>query len=194
MAYLSAYEHTGDGRWLDRARELMNMVEVFYVADDGGYYDTRESDGTGLLATRARPIQDAPTSSPNAVAALVLLRLHALTDEAPFRARAETLLTAFAGAAHELGLHAATYLRALDWFLSGACTIKVAEASPLSSPLSSLALSFYRPRKAVRHTKDSPVPGTPLPVALVCAGTACAAPVREAAELRTTLEGFGRIG
>jgi hypothetical protein len=30
------------------------------------------------------------------------------------------------------------------------------------------------------------------PVALVCAGTACAAPVREAAELVVTLATFGR--
>jgi uncharacterized protein YyaL (SSP411 family) len=202
MAFLTAYEHTGDGRWLDRGRELMHMVEVFYAADDGGYFDTRATDTTGFLAARAKPIQDAPTSAPNAVAALVLLRLYALTDEESFRARAEAVLAAFAGAAHELGLHAATYLRALDWFLNGPVTVKIAEpsalepltSSPVSSPLSRLAQSFYRPRKAVRRMIDSPVPGTSPPVALVCAGTACAAPVREATELRTTLEGFGRIG
>jgi uncharacterized protein len=204
-AFLTAYEHTGDGRWLDRARELMHMVEVFYSADDGGYFDTREHDVTGFLSAKSTPIQDAPSSSPNAVAALTLLRLFALTDETPFRDRAERVLTAFAGAAHELGLHAATYLRALDAFFAGPVTVKVAELSPASpntpstlSPvtqdLSRFALSAYRPHKTVLHLKQSPVPGTPAPVALVCAGTACAAPVSRPAELRATLEAFGRNG
>ena len=193
MAFLAAFEHTADGRWLDRARELMHMVEALYASDEGGYFDAREHDTTGFLAARALPIQDAPTSAPNAVAVLASLKLHAITEEPAFRDRAERALTAFAGAAHELGLHAATYFRGLDWFLNGECRVQTADPEG-GAGLRRAALAVYRPRLAVAPMPRSPVPGTPPPVALVCAGQACAAPARTAAELRSTLEGFARGG
>ena len=192
-AFLAAYEHTGDGRWLGRARDLAEMMHAFYWdAEHGGFFDTLGASGAGFLTARAKPIQDAPTSSPNATAALVLLRLHAVTEEARFRERAEATLAAFAGSAAELGLYASTYARALDFLLNGECRIVVADATTMDGALLPSALSAYRPRKVVVPRRESPVPGIPPPVALVCAGTACAAPCRSPAELRATLESFAR--
>jgi uncharacterized protein YyaL (SSP411 family) len=192
-AFLAAHEHTGDGRWLGRALELAEMMHAFYWdAEHGGFFDTLGASGAGFLTARAKPIQDAPTSSPNATAALVLLRLHAVTEEARFRERAEATLAAFAGSAAELGLYASTYARALDFLLNGECRIVVVDATTMDGALLPSALSTYRPRKVVVPRRESPVPGMPPPVALVCAGTACAAPCRSPAELRATLESFAR--
>ncbi|HEY2806093.1 MAG TPA: thioredoxin domain-containing protein [Gemmatimonadales bacterium] len=190
-AFLTAFEHTGDGKWLDRARELTDMMLAFYWDDkEGGFFDAREV-SEGFLSARGKPIQDAPTSSPNAVAALVLLRLSIAADEPKFRERAEKLLAAFAGRASELSIHGATYLRALDWLISGECKIVVADTTT-SDSLAAPGLAAYRPRKIVIQVSGTPVPGTPAPVALICAGMSCAAPVKTPETLLATLESFAR--
>ena len=192
-AFLAAFEHTGEGRWLDRARELIDMTLAFYWDEaGGGFFDTREQRG-GFLNERAKPIQDSPTSSPNATAALVLLRLAAVTEEPSFRQRAERLLAAFAGTASELGIHGSSYLRALDLLIHGECRVVVADTTT-DAELMAAARAAFRPRKVLAPSRKSPVPGTPAPVALVCVGTACSAPVTSAPALIETLESFGRAG
>jgi len=191
-AFLTAYEHTGQGEWLDRGRELTDMMLAFYWDEhEGGFFDSREQQ-LGYLGSRAKPIQDAPTNSPNAVAAMVLLRLAVLSGDNAFRVRAQQTLEAFAGSVGQLGLHAATYLRALDMLLNGESKIVVADTTTPVGPLLGTALRTYRARRVVVPSTKSPVPGVLPPVALVCAGTACAAPVTTALELRETLESFGR--
>lgn len=169
------------------------MVERFEDPAGGGFFDTVRADTRGLLGQNAKPIQDAPTPAPNAVAALDLLRLAAITAESRYAAAADRTLTAFAGSAEELGLFAATYLRAVDLHLHGACRIVVADTTT-NGRLAATALAAYRPRRVVLRAAESPVPGVRPPVCLVCAGTVCAAPVTDAASLRTTLESFGRPG
>jgi hypothetical protein len=191
-AFLAAFEHTGEGRWLDRGRELIDMMLAFYWDDEaGGFFDSREQTG-GFLDARSKPIQDAPSSSPNAAAALALLRLAVLADEPKFRERAEQLLAAFAGTAAELGIHGSTFLRALDFLMNGECRIVVADTTTIVSPLLAAARATYRPRRVIVPVAASPVAGTPLPVALVCVGSTCAAPVTTADGLREVLESFGR--
>ncbi len=169
------------------------MAVTFYWDEArGGFFDAREQQG-GFLGERAKPIQDSPTSSPNATAALVLLRLSAITEEPAFRDRAERLLAAFAGSAGELGIHGAAYLRALDFMLNGECRIVVADTTT-NGPLVAAARAAYRPRKVLVPTARSPIEGRSAPLALVCAGTTCAAPVTTAESLRETLETFARAG
>ncbi len=189
-AAIAAYEHTADAAWLDRARALADLVLQRFADPDGGFVDSADQGGAGLLRERAQPIQDAPTPAPNAVAALVFLRLAAILEDERYRTAGERTLAAFAGAA-DLGLFAATWLRGADFLLTGACRIVVAETTTIG-PLTRMALATYRPRRALVHSATSPVPGQALPVALVCAGTACAAPTGDADSLRATLESFGR--
>ena len=190
-AAIAAYEYTGRAAWLARARALADLLPRF--ADPrGGFFDSASEQGAGLLRQRAMPIQDAPTPASNAVAALVLLRLGAILEDDAYRAAAERTLAAFAGVA-DIGLFAATWLRGLDALLNGACRIVVVDTTTIRS-LVTAAMATYRPRRVLAHTDTSPVPGVPAPVALVCAGTACAAPVRDAASLKSTLETFGRMG
>ena len=194
-AALAAYQHTGSAVWLDRAR---NLTEVFLrrFADPGGVglLDAAGNAGVGLLSRRVKSIQDAPTPAPNAVAALVLLRLAAITEEQSLAATAERTLTAFVATATREGLFAATYLRAVDFLLKQPCRIVVADATTSGAELLATALGTYRPRKVVVHAAAGTVPGFTGRGALVCAGTACAPPASDGPSLRQTLETFGRAG
>jgi uncharacterized protein YyaL (SSP411 family) len=205
-AAIAACEHTGEERWLRRALDLAEVIVRRFRDDAGGFFDVAAGTGTGLLGQRAKPVQDAPTPSPNAVAALVLLRLYALTDAPEHRAEAEAALASFAGGAAELGVFASTYFRALDALLRGMTTIVVADTT--TSDLTSTALATYHPRKVLVRIASgtaaipSPVSShlSPLtsslapPFALVCSGTACSAPVRTGADLRRSMDSLGRTG
>ena len=194
-AAIAAYEHTGGRRWLERARDLADFV-LAHFADraGGGFFDAMPGAGAGLLDQPAKPIQDAPTPAPNAVAASVLLRLAAITEEPRYAAEAERTLAAFAGGAPDAGVFVAAYLQAVDLLLNHPCRIVVATTTTSDDELRRVALSSYRPRKIVVHAEASPVPGITGPVALACIGTACAAPATDAAALSRTLETFGRAG
>jgi uncharacterized protein YyaL (SSP411 family) len=193
-AAIGAYEHTGDPAWLDRARTLADRILAHFAdADAGGFFDAQSEPVADLLGARAKPVQDSPTPAANAVTALVLLRLAAITEESRYTHAAERTVRAFAGSLREFGLFGATGFRALDLLINGVCRIVVADATT-SRQLSALALRTYRPRRVLTHAAASPVPGLNPPVALVCVGTACASPARDPEALRATLETFGRRG
>src|SRR5207237_1514629 len=110
-AALDAYENSGGREWIEWAGRLADRVWVDYWDESGGgLFDTARgrTHEAGLLPARAKPIQDAPTPSPNGVAAIVLARLHELTGEPRWKERGAALVAAFAGRAAALGLHAAT--------------------------------------------------------------------------------------
>ncbi|HWC74612.1 MAG TPA: hypothetical protein VG454_11820, partial [Gemmatimonadales bacterium] len=186
-AFLDAYESTGEQRWLERAVHVMTYCDAAHAdrgGGAGGYFDIASTmNGTAYLTARAKPVQDAPTPSPNGVAALVLGRLWALTDQADWRARFDRQLAAFAGSAGELSLHGATLVRAIDWSVNPVTRIEVAgpRGDGPACAMHLLALQTYRPRKVVlRKTADAPA-------ATVCVGTSCSLPVSTADALATML-------
>ncbi|MGH7699351.1 MAG: thioredoxin domain-containing protein [Gemmatimonadales bacterium] len=187
-AFLDAYEATGETRWLERATSVMDYCAREHGDDAaGGWYDTARRDAApAYLAQRAKPAQDAPTPAPNAVAALVMARLWALSSDARWRGALDRQLTAFAGTASELGLYGATLLRAVDWTVNPVTRIEVA-GPPGDGPACAmhlLALQAYRPRRVVvRRPAETPS-------ATVCVGTTCALPVTTPDALRALL--FGR--
>jgi uncharacterized protein YyaL (SSP411 family) len=184
-AFLGAYEATGREEWLKRAAAVMTYCGAEHWDDSaGGYFDLpAHTEGRAYLAGRAKPAQDAPTPSANGVAALVLARLWAMTDNAEWRARLDRQLNAFAGAVGELGLHGATLLRAVDWAVHPLTRIEVsgpAGEGPACA-MHLLALQTYRPRKAVVRR----IAGRPS--ATVCVGTTCSIPVSTPGALRELL-------
>ena len=189
-AFLDAYEATGEQRWLERATAVMNYCDTAHGDPTGGYFDLADSGtaGRAYLGTRAKPIQDAPTPSPNGVAALVLARLWALTDKPEWRSRLDRQLAAFAGSAGELSLHGATLLRAMDWAVHPVTRIEVAgprgDGGGPACAMHLLALQVYRPRKVVVRTTAEH------PTATVCIGTSCSMPVTTPEKL-TELLGVG---
>src|SRR6266700_576670 len=183
-AFLEACEATGEPAWLDRAAAVMTYCGKAHADDTAGYFDIAATNGTAYLATRAKPVQDAPTPSPNCVAGLVLARLAALTDKPEWRSQRDRHLRAFAGSARELSLYGATLLRAIDWAVHPVTRIEVAgpRGDGPACAMHLLALQTYRPRKVVvRKVAERPA-------ATVCVGTSCSVPVSTPEQLATLLE------
>jgi len=184
-ALLDAYEASGDAAWLTRAGAIMQHCRrVHWDEAAGGFFDVaRDRAGAAYLATPAKPIQDAPTPSANGVAALVLARLAALTDEPEWRRLLERQLATFAGAASQLALYGATLLRAVDWALNPVTRIEVSgpRGDGPACEMHLVALQTYRPRKVVlRKTAEQPA-------ATVCVGTTCSLPVATRDDLKNLL-------
>jgi uncharacterized protein YyaL (SSP411 family) len=186
-AFLDAYEATGEPQWLERTIAVMTYCEKAHndrsAGGGGGYFDIAVAGGTAYLATRAKPVQDAPTPSPNGVAALVLARLWALTDEQRWREALDRQLGAFAGNARELSLHGATLVRAIDWAVHPVTRIEVTgpRGDGPACAMHLLALQTYRPRKVVVRKIAA------APAATVCVGTTCSLPVATPEQLTALL-------
>ena len=186
-AFLDAYEATGENAWLERTIAIMTYCERAHRDPAGGYFDLAETrdngKGRAYLATRAKPVQDAPTPSPNGVAALVLARLWALTDRAEWRERLDRQIAAFAGSVQELSLHGSTFLRAIDWAVHPITRIEVSGPSGAgpACAMHLLALQTYRPRTVIVRTMAA------APSATVCVGTACSLPVTTSERLAELL-------
>jgi len=183
-AFLDAYEATGETSWLERTIEVMTHCAKAHADPSGGYFDIAATNGTAYLATRAKPVQDAPTPSPNGVAALVLARLWALADKTEWREQLDRHLGAFAGSARELSLHGSTLLRAVDWAVHPVTRIEVRgpRGDGPACAMHLLALQTYQPRKIVVRKIEA------RPAATVCVGTTCSMPVSTPEQLTGLLE------
>ena len=204
-AALDAFEATGDPDWLDWSAALMERAHAdCWDPVGGGYFDAPAptARGEGLLATRARPIQDSPTPSPNGVAGVVLARLAELTREPQWDERRRRLIQAFGERAADLGLFGSTYLLAVDWLLLPATHLVVTgpAADPLAAELHQLARAAFVPRRTVlRLTPElaARLPLTPPLQAMLrdpsrvagyaCTGERCLAPAQDLETWRDTL-------
>jgi uncharacterized protein YyaL (SSP411 family) len=207
-AALDAYETTGDREWVEWAQRLMDRVWADYWDEPGGgLFDTARGRGdeAGLLPARAKSIQDAPTPSPNGVAGVVFARLHELTGEGRWKERGAALVAAFAGRATELGLHAATYLLAVDWQLNPATHLVVVghHHDPATQAMHQASLSGFVPRRLVQLVEGGETDRQTLPPALrgmlsggngprgfACTGVTCSQPANDLASWEATLESF----
>ncbi len=174
-AFLDAHEATGATEWLTRAIAVIRYcVRAHWDAAAGGFCDVAaHRTGAAYLAARAKPVQDAPTPSGNGVAALVLARLWALTDDAEWRRLLDRELETCAGALPQLSLYGATLARAVDWAVHPITRIEVSgpRGDGPACAMHLLALQTYRPRKVVvRKLAENPA-------AVVCVGTTCSLPV-----------------
>ena len=87
QAALDAWETTGEMRYYEAAEALMeSALERFYDPVGGGFFDTQKTAegerSLGVLAARRKPLQESPTPAGNPMAAMLLLRLHALNGRA----------------------------------------------------------------------------------------------------------------
>jgi uncharacterized protein YyaL (SSP411 family) len=205
-AALDAYELTGPRAWLDWSETVMDRAWVeYWDKDGGGLFDTASgrAGDEGLLPARAKPVQDTPTPSPNGVAGIVVARLQQLTDEARWKERGAALVSAFAGRAQELGLHAAAYLLAVDWQVNPATHLVIVgdPDNPTSTAMHRSASAAFLPRRVVQLLSPADAQSRPLPAGLrsvasngsgprgyACAGTSCSQPAEDAPSWTATLE------
>ncbi len=210
LACLDAYEVTGDISYFKFARQIADeMVRRFGDATSGGFFDTEasleEKLQLGALSARRKPFQDAPTPAGNPSAAIALLRLHAYTNDAKYRDKAEDTLEVFANAAEQFGIYAGTYGIAATWLSKPHTQVVVVGEDERAQEFLRAALAPFAVNKAVVHLTDSEAVAQNLPAvlaetvpnlpalreersfAMLCTNFACQPPVEAAEELSSLL-------
>jgi uncharacterized protein YyaL (SSP411 family) len=203
QALLDAHQATGEARWRDAARGLLDGVLARHTDEHGLLLDRARdapADVPALRAPRAA-VEDAPTPSPNSVAAWSLDRLAALTDEARYRDAAGRILRATAGGAPRLGaLFGGSFFLALDQHVRGPVHVSIVGQGAAARALHEQALRCADPLVLVSPPGEAqrlPAPaqrallstGRAEACALVCRGDACGPPVRSPPELARVLQG-----
>ncbi|MGA7521183.1 MAG: thioredoxin domain-containing protein [Acidobacteriaceae bacterium] len=198
-ACVDAWESTGDLRYYESAIQIAaSLVERFHDNEGGGFFDTEKEAGDrlGALAARRKPMQDSPTPAGNAIAASVLLRLHALSGRDDFRSIAEDTLSLFAGVIEHYGLYAGSYGLALERLLLPPIQVAIVGRGIAVRQLAALANARYAVNKGVIMLLPEQVigarlppllaetlphlpgldPSSPRPLAMVCRGNSCLPP------------------
>jgi hypothetical protein len=197
---LALYQATFEPRWFVAARDLAELIVTHFGDPAGGWFDT--ADDHEALVTRPKGLQDNAMPSGGAMAAVVLLRLAALTGEGRYRAPAEAAVAGIAALA-------ASYPNGFAWWLVAADLAaypidEVAIVGPAGQDREALLAVVrrnFRPGVVVAASPSSGAdePLVPLlrdrpPVdgqatAYVCRGFTCSAPTRSAEGLAMQLGG-----
>ena len=207
-ALLAAHIATAERVYLRTAEEIMVFtLKHFWDAERGGFLDIapdlHEGVGSTLTEVRRRPVEDSPYASANAVAALCLERLHALTGNDEYRLKHDELLISFAGEAARYGpVSCGTYHFAAElWVHRPAEVVLVGSRDdPGIRELRAAALATYSPGLTVLVVEraDTYVPALVRPmlqtkeakagaVAFLCRGNTCSPPTSDPARVRTLL-------
>ncbi|WP_433793494.1 thioredoxin domain-containing protein [Actinoplanes sp. CA-252034] len=193
--FLAVHQLTGEARWLDLARQLLDVALARFGNGQGGFYDTAD-DAEKLVARPADPTDNATPSGASAICA-ALVAFAALTGETSYREAADAALATlgplieghprFAG-------YAATVAEAA---LTGPFEIAVATDDP-ADPLVEAA-HRHAPGGSVIVAGAPDQPGVPLladrpltdgaATAYVCRGFVCDRPVTTSDDLLTRLKG-----
>ena len=195
---LALYEATFDEHWFTTARSLMDYVLAHFVDPAGGFFDT--SDEHERLITRPKDVQDNAVPSGNAMAAGVLLRLHAWTGEGAYRGAAERSIRTVVPfvARHATGF--AQWLSAMDLSLRPIVEVAIAGArdDPATGALTAEARRGFRPNQVLAVSADPEASAIPLlddriaidgrPTAYVCRQFVCRLPVMTQEALRAGLD------
>ncbi|MDR7543011.1 MAG: thioredoxin domain-containing protein, partial [Armatimonadota bacterium] len=163
LAYglLALYEVTFDPRWFVEAKRLVDTMVNHYHDPQGGFFDTSHDHET--LVVRPKDHQDNATPSGGAMAAMVLLRLGALTGDGRYRDLAEAALRPMQPAAASYPTAFAWWLCALDFALDRPREVAIIgdPASADTRAMLDVVLGPYRPNQVVavgRPGEVSPVP------------------------------------
>ena len=211
-ALLAAQTATGDPGWLRKAEEVMAFAQKhFWDAEHPGFADVaddvREKAGVSLRELRRRPLEDSPYAGANAVAALCLQRLHALTGNDDYRLHHDEILVEFGGEASRYGpIFCGTYFLAAELWLHPPAEVVLlgSRGDAELQRLAAAARAVYSPGRTIliADKEDTYVPdavehmrrtaeAASGPVAFVCRGTACSPPTADPERLRAILRGPG---
>ena len=188
-ALLDAHEVSGEPRFLQRARALLDRIVDRFEAEDGGFYDRIDVEDApiGRLEIADRPIVD------NGLLAETLLRLAGLTGDPRYREHAERTLTLFARTYAAAGSFGAPYVRALRRYLSRELSVRIVGEAAATGAFREAASRLPAPLATVRtlalaEAAELGLPAEPRPAAYVCSGSACGAPALEAAAMRAAYD------
>jgi uncharacterized protein YyaL (SSP411 family) len=214
-ALLDAFELTGERRYFERAEQTMRLcLEKFWDPNGAGFFD-RPVDAPPLtesVSIPRKPFQDSPTPAANPVAAMVLDRLASYTMNGDYGQKARQTLEAFAGAAENYGLFAATYgLAALLHARQPMEVVIVGDRDDArTQALARAAHNVFRFGKAVLQYEPAEISAADLPkglaatlpalsgdgarapLALVCSNQTCQPPITEPEELTAAITGASK--
>jgi uncharacterized protein YyaL (SSP411 family) len=202
-AALALANVAGKHDYVDRAREWVYALDRHYWADDlGGYYFV--ADDTDDLIVRPLSGQDEATPNANAVMVSNLAALYLWTGEERYRARAEAILRAFAGAmATNVLAHTGLLAAELDLLAPPHIVLIVPEGSDASTlrralhevSLPGAVIQGMRAGEAL--PASSPAYGKTAidgkPTVYVCIGPQCSLPVTETSALVDTVKKVRRV-
>jgi uncharacterized protein YyaL (SSP411 family) len=175
-ALVSAYEVTADISFLNRAEEITGLcIKRLWDRENGGFFDTDEH----LLEVKIKGVEDIPHPSSNSFAALILLKLHFITQKEEYLHYAEELFRAFSSRAKGLGIHCGFYFYALDAYFNA---LKLTLHTSPESELAGEALSRCMPYTFIAYGEDR---GCVIP----CMGNVCHEPIDDVGRLRDFLQG-----
>jgi uncharacterized protein YyaL (SSP411 family) len=200
---LALYQVNGNPRWLEETLALADrLLDLFWDDTLGGFYDTPHDHEHLLL--RPRDVGDNAIPSGSAVAADVLLRLAALTNNDTYNSRAMQVLTSLVPIIQHNPYGYGRWLCAADNALGVPReVVLVAEDVTGIEDMLEVLYQSYRPTTllAYRWTtgQHSLIYDLPLfagrtmqgdkPTAYVCEGQSCKMPVTSAEALREQLGG-----
>ncbi len=213
IACLDAYEATADLSYFHFAQRIADkMIAGFFDPIAGGFFDTEKTEKTlGVLGTRRKPFQDSPTPAGNSAAAIALTRMHAYTNDASYRDKADQTLEVLAGMAGQYGLFAATYGIAAVEFSQPHTQVVVLGDDAIAEQLYRAAVAPFALNKSVLKLEANKAVSENLPPALaesipqlpvvkegksaavVCSNFACQPPVGNPEELQLELGARRRV-
>ncbi|HEV2449129.1 MAG TPA: thioredoxin domain-containing protein [Thermoplasmata archaeon] len=193
---------TGEGRYLERARELLALVERRFRRPDGLLADLSPElyDGPKVGGSDTGPVllEDSPHLSPNAGAALAQIRMAGLTGDPGLLESLAPRLSALRAAVRRSGLFAAGTALASALAEEPPARVVVEGTGAEARALLVAARRSWHPNVVV--FRGAPPPPFSLPDelgagsggstearALICFGTRCLAPVREPTALAAAL-------
>ncbi len=204
-AALDAWGASGELRYFDAAQQIADaMLKRFYDVTGCGFFDTElnsTEERIGALAARRKPLQDSPTPAGNAVAATVLLRLAALTNDKNYETRAQDTLETFGGVAEHFGLFAASYALALRRMIEPPIPVCVVGDDAVAKDLLVTSMARFMVNKSVIQLRREQLETLPpalaetLPhapagsagFAMVCKGNSCLPPITNDEDLEAAL-------
>ncbi len=208
LGLLSLSEVTGEGRYLERARDLLQLARrEFTLGPEGPLRDLAPQlyDGPKVGAWEGVhvPVEDTPHLSANASYLLASLHLSALTGAPGVPDGLGARLAPIVSRVQHGGLFAAGSALACALFAQPALRVVVEGEGPEAEALWRAAVGSYHPRKVLFRGAPSPPFALPEEVlgqtagsngrarALLCRGTVCRAPIVRPEELRAAIRSEG---
>jgi hypothetical protein len=169
---LEVHEATFVEKYLDAAEVLAATMIGLFAAPAGGFYMTA-SDAEALII-RPQEAYDGALPSGNSVAALVLLKLHALTKKEMYHTQAQALFNCFTASVDRAPYAHCFLLSALDWHVQGPCeiTFKGAEDDTTIAKMIKVLYKYFIPSKTVQW-----IPAAQGPQAQICTRGTCLLPI-----------------
>ncbi len=213
---VDAYQVSANEKYLAEARALAAIILKNFRAEGSSLLVNRETEDAGTVigesGASALAFLDMPTPSVQATMAIAAAKLALITgDDSYSKAANELMATAPAMAGSMLSSAVATVGLALEYRANGGAMVAIAGPHLDSRPaaLWKTALASYRPGKIVIRIEaghgPTPMPAavqamfassakSGVPLAFVCAGTACATPVGTPVKLAEVIRTFGVNG